>query len=1070
MFSVLACATTGVHVTDILDVHQRMKIFGTNSTHLFPDYSHVKVEELNDENTADLKQFRKRPPNQRVFQMTKNNETFLLYLQQNPEMFTDECIIRELDENNALTVHPCSDFNIDCFYTGNTNDQNDSWVAANVCGGLRGLISYGNTSFVIHPLRNNESSSDVANHIVYRLDQSEKQVCKTDGSPVFTHVVLPRKKRDAPRRFIEAGIIVDPTMYRYHGEKITEYVFTGFNIASRLYADPSIGTDIELVLKELVIFKSNNGFDVDTSANASRTLSSMCQFQSRHQTLQTTDVTIMLTRLDLEHKGVRSTTGVANVGGACSKNEKCGIVRDTGPVFGISLAHVIGHLLGMTHDGNGNNNCTPIHVMSSGRISGDEGFTWSVCSASQLHEALRSLSCLRNNPRSGTLIRYTKLPGVIYTANDQCQLLFDKSAKSIISSRQYPCKHLCCFFNGGGFCASQPVMDGTDCNNTRSWCFRGSCVQMNETFNTAPVHGGWSKWDETFTSCTATCGGGVKFKYRYCYNPVPQYGGRECSGPKFIAKLCNVVPCNYAPEVGDLCQKLNKTFPYSAKGQWHMRQNPFQLMGDDGCKYVCKTNHSDKPNYAVKLPYPNGRICKHLDFNQFSRCIAGVCRSFGCDGVLGSNYSYDSCGVCNGNGKTCRQVIFTVAHKLTSYQNGFQAVTIVPQGSTDVLIEQNNTDVYLGIKVNNITLFDSRNVQKETLIDTHGVRLIYRPYFESIRINGPLLDNFLIVAQARSSANDSNVFSVSVKYHVKDNNVTSRYYWGEFVGQCSRSCGGGLRKHEFMCLDHLLLYIQAEDYLCDLRTKPNEEPTPCNEHACPCRWSTGNWSECSVSCGHGLKTRDINCLQFQDGEHHVVQDVLCASERRPADQMLCDLGLCWKWQIHNESACSKTCSEGFKYRAYICVEAATSVVLPIDTCDEEKKPRYMVNCNHGPCMKSTTCTDDIDHCKYMYGDDICHGRYSIWAEHNCRKSCGVCVQDDDDLCSQYKHYGKWIDLCNERYSTWAARHCRLTCSSCTFEPDHTNCTLYYPDACTDPKYQSWMSKNCGHYCCSNLFN
>lgn len=51
----------------------------------------------------------------------------------------------------------------------------------------------------------------------------------------------------------------------------------------------------------------------------------------------------------------------------------------------------------------------------------------------------------------------------------------------------------------------------------------------------------WSAW----TTCSMSCGGGVKFRHRNCTNPVPMHGGRDCSliGPATESDSCHSEPC-----------------------------------------------------------------------------------------------------------------------------------------------------------------------------------------------------------------------------------------------------------------------------------------------------------------------------------------------------------------------------------------------------------------------------------------------------------------------------------------------------------------------------------------------
>jgi len=51
----------------------------------------------------------------------------------------------------------------------------------------------------------------------------------------------------------------------------------------------------------------------------------------------------------------------------------------------------------------------------------------------------------------------------------------------------------------------------------------------------------WSAW----TTCSMSCGGGVKFRHRNCTNPAPMHGGRDCSliGPATESDSCHSEPC-----------------------------------------------------------------------------------------------------------------------------------------------------------------------------------------------------------------------------------------------------------------------------------------------------------------------------------------------------------------------------------------------------------------------------------------------------------------------------------------------------------------------------------------------
>lgn len=57
-----------------------------------------------------------------------------------------------------------------------------------------------------------------------------------------------------------------------------------------------------------------------------------------------------------------------------------------------------------------------------------------------------------------------------------------------------------------------------------------------------PVHGGWTKWSD-WESCSVTCDIGIARRHRNCSNPVPDRFGDHCFGDTLDDKICTPGPC-----------------------------------------------------------------------------------------------------------------------------------------------------------------------------------------------------------------------------------------------------------------------------------------------------------------------------------------------------------------------------------------------------------------------------------------------------------------------------------------------------------------------------------------------
>ena len=84
-----------------------------------------------------------------------------------------------------------------------------------------------------------------------------------------------------------------------------------------------------------------------------------------------------------------------------------------------------------------------------------------------------------------------------------------------------------------------PEFSGRNCSRLGPSLEVLPCYTMH-----CPINGGYSSWSN-FSLCTKSCGSGIMTRWRNCTNPVPRYGGRNCSllGKESDVRGCNLFPC-----------------------------------------------------------------------------------------------------------------------------------------------------------------------------------------------------------------------------------------------------------------------------------------------------------------------------------------------------------------------------------------------------------------------------------------------------------------------------------------------------------------------------------------------
>ncbi|CAI5438462.1 unnamed protein product [Caenorhabditis angaria] len=438
---------------------------------------------------------------------------------------------------------------------------------------------------------------------------------------------------------------------------------------------------------------------------------------------------------------------------------------------------------------------------------------------------------------------------------------------------------------------------------------------------------GWSQW----SPCSKTCGGGISRQLRRCLTS-------KCSGEAVRFRVCAQKDCE---------TKSRLARDTICGGE--------EIVSKQQCEVVCRSRNT-RANFLWRVD--DGTACQAATSRAV--CSRGICQNVGCDGLVGSSFRFDACGVCGGRGDTCEngKFIWKVSDEYTPCAS-----------NCNEIIDWNGANGQIPISISQpivvcINAATHRVVPERLCADKPRPKTEIRPC--------PML-----ICPSRWMTAD----------------------WTE----CVPFCGQGTRRREVYCVQNSQnITVHVPDSFCENYTRPSSEEN-CISTSCG-KWEAGKWSRCSASCGQGIRRRHIACIGGTD----------CDETGRPRRETTCYAGIPCSFSATNSidwndrpfldgntlgtndnndwktpklepgewSSCSATCGTGVMSRTLECVAVdpitSRTEKLPMSECQGQEQPKIFESCE----VKSCPLQEDA---KLLEDETPNQWRYGDWTQ--CSASC-----------------------------------------------------------------------------------
>ncbi|GAA6226448.1 A disintegrin and metalloproteinase with thrombospondin motifs 12-like [Lates japonicus] len=636
------------------------------------------------------------------------------------------------------------------------------------------------------------------------------------------------------------------------------------------------------------------------------------------------DLAVLVTRKDI-CAGMNQpceTLGLSHLSGMCQPHRSCNINEDSGLPVAFTVAHEMGHSFGIHHDGQGND-CElegrhPF-IMSRQLMYDSSPLTWSSCSKEYITRFLdRGWGfCLDDRPSKRDLTTPLARLGVRYTTHHQCQLQYGPNA-TFCPEVDNVCQILWCSVNGSCRSKLDSPIDGTRCGPEK-WCISGECVIVGKLPET--VNGAWGQWS-TWSHCSRTCGTGVQSAERECDNPKPEFGGKYCTGERKRYRTCNTKPCQRSkPTFREmLCSEFDTVAYNNEFYQWIPVANIL-----NPCELHCRPVNeyfSEKMLDTVTDGTPcfmnnksrnicvNG-VCKEVgcDYGIDSNAVedrCGVCLGDGtsCETV------YKSFDEAEGFGYTDVGVIPEGARDIlvTEVEEAGNFLALRSEASEEYFLNGNYIIQWNGeYEAGGTTFFYERSGNMENLTAPGPTKqpVVLQLLFQE---RNPGLKYEYTIKKTKEAGNEI---------------IEPIYKWrhGAWT-DCSTTCGLGEQHQPVLCFEMDVGVV--DESLCDPESRPEDRHRKCKTMDCPARWWVGGWQQCSATCGSdGVRKRTVLCVRTVSGEERVLHPVECKHLLKPKPAVPCnrDVPCGQDWAVGNWEECPVTCGGGVRSRTVTCVLA-----------------------------------------------------------------------------------------------------------------------------------------------------
>ncbi|XP_020791165.2 A disintegrin and metalloproteinase with thrombospondin motifs 13 isoform X2 [Boleophthalmus pectinirostris] len=823
---------------------------------------------------------------------------------------------------------------------------------------------------------------------------------------------------------LELLVVVGPDVHNVHQQDTERYILTNLNIASELLRDITLGANMRMHLVRLIILTEPEP-EIEMSPNITSSLRSVCDWGKRiHPPNDTNplhaDLLLYITRYDLVlPDGNKQVRGVTQLGGVCSEDWSCVITEDTGFDLGITIAHEIGHSFGINHDGVENSCSSSGFMMASDGGHNSVDLTWSSCSRQQLLTFFSKgkADCVKDLPVLGGSLHDWR-PGLFYGVNEQCRIAFGKTARACTfkSPDLPPCRVLSCHIDNDSSCKRLfvPLLDGTECG-LNQWCLKGRCVSPDELDSSVVVHGSWSGWSD-FSPCSRTCGGGVTHRTRKCDNPKPAFGGHHCVGQEIQAELCHQNPCEHT-QLDFMAEQCSLTdhhplYLYQNIASFYTWTPAIGVAkGNDQCRHMCQ---SERENFIVSRgsQFVDGTRCEFDSpppFGSTAACLKGNCQLFGCDGVLLSEKINDNCGVCGGDGSSCTLTSDSFTGGLAKKYITFLAI---PMNATQVhIVNSAPLFTHMAVLVGGQYIVSGKgnmalNLTHPSPLDENHVE--YRlhltpdllPEMEELLLPGPVQQEIHIQVYRKygKEYGEKTNPNITYKFYLQTHNRSSltsqpKGKWSQFITPCSVSCGSGVQKHLYLCVDQDTRE-QLKPKYCNRSMPSDPLYTTCQQPQCPPRWEIGEFGPCSSLCGGGERLRPVRCVQEHGNELMSLPVIECRNDTAPPAVEKCNMHHCpTRWHVSELGKCSAVCGPGEAKRDVFCVweEGGRDIKVNDSLCIQLNRPHDIVPCVVNVCPVGwESKAEDQPRLKFGLMPRSRPASVYVWSpvSSQCSKTCG----------------------------------------------------------------------------------